>query len=120
MRRIHSFFSKLLVAYATSRRTKEIGIRIAIGADQSSVWRMVLRQGLVLAASGLAAGLFGSIAAGRGLAAVFPGLSAGTRSADLAAFSLVAATVFLVTLLAALVPAHRASRINPTEALRCE
>src|SRR5207248_640709 len=84
-----------LVAYAASRQTKEIGIRMAIGADRSNVLRMVLRQGLVLATGGLAAGLFGSIAAGRGLAAVFPGLSAGTRSADLAAFLLVASTVFL-------------------------
>jgi predicted permease len=109
-----------LVAYAATRRTKEIGIRMAIGADRSSVLRMVLRQGLVLAASGLAAGLFASIAAGRGLAAVFPGLSTGNRSADLAAFFLVASTVFLVTLLAAFLPARRASRINPTEALRCE
>jgi predicted permease len=109
-----------LVAYAATRRTKEIGIRMALGADRFSVLRMVLRQGLVLAASGLAAGLFGSIAAGRGLTAVFPGLSAGTRSADFAAFSLVASIVFLVTLLAAFVPARRASRINPMEALRCE
>jgi predicted permease len=109
-----------LVACAATRRTKEIGIRMALGADRFSVLRMVLRQGLVLAASGLAAGLFGSIAAGRGLTAVFPGLSAGTRSADFAAFSLVASIVFLVTLLAAFVPARRASRINRTEALRCE
>jgi predicted permease len=109
-----------LVAYAASRRTKEIGIRMAIGANQSSVLRMVLRQGLVLAACGLTAGLLGSIAAERGLAAVFPALSASTQSTDLASFSLVSATVLLVTLLAAFVPARRASRINPTEALRCE
>jgi hypothetical protein len=77
-----------LVAYVATRRTKEIGITMALGADRFSVLRMVLRQGLVLAASGLAAGLCGSIAAGGGLtAAVFPGVSAGTRSAEFAAFS---------------------------------
>jgi predicted permease len=109
-----------LVAYAATRRTKEIGIRMAIGADRGSVLRMVLRQGLVLAAGGLAAGMCASVGARRGLTAVFPGLSAGADRADLAAFSLVAATVFLATLLAAFVPARRASRIDPTEALRCE
>jgi ABC-type antimicrobial peptide transport system permease subunit len=82
-----------LVAYAASRRIKEIGIRMAIGADQFSVLRMVLQQGLALAAGGLAAGLLASLGASRGLAAVFPGLSVGRTLADLAALSLVASAV---------------------------
>ncbi len=62
-----------LVAYAASRRTKEIGIRMAIGADQSGVLRMVLGQGAGLAVAGLGVGLLASLGAGRAMAAAFPG-----------------------------------------------
>ncbi len=67
-----------LVAYAASRRTKEIGIRMAIGAGRSDVVRMVLRQGMVLAVAGLGVGLLASAGASRALAAVFPGGPAAT------------------------------------------
>jgi predicted permease len=109
-----------LVAYAVSRRTKEIGIRMAIGADPSAVLRMVVRQGMVIAAAGLGLGLLASVGAARGLAAVFPGGPRGDGRTDFVAFPLVAATVLAVTLLAAYIPARRASRINPLEALRHE
>ena len=109
-----------LVSYSASRRTREIGIRMAIGADRSSVLRMVLRQGLVLAAAGVAVGLLASLAAGRALAIVFPGGVVGDGKVDVAAFVLVTAAVFLITLFAAMVPASRASRISPSEALRYE
>ena len=109
-----------LVAYAASRRTREIGIRLAIGAGRSDVVRMVLRQGVVLALGGLGAGLLVSLAADRALATVFPGGGGGHGRIDLVAFVLVTSVVLAVTLLAAYVPARRASRINPTEALRCE
>ena len=109
-----------LVAYAASRRTKEIGIRMAIGAGQYDVLRMVLRQGLVLAVAGLGVGLLASVGASRAMAAVFPGGAGGDGRTDVVAFLLVAATVLAVTFLAAYVPAHRASRVNPTEALRAE
>jgi predicted permease len=108
-----------LVAYAASRRTREIGIRIAIGAGRFDVLRMVLRQGMVLALAGLGVGLLASVAAGRALTAVFPG-GPGGEGTDLLAFPLVAAAVLVVTLLAAYVPARRASCINPTDALRHE
>jgi putative ABC transport system permease protein len=62
-----------LVAYATSRRTREIGIRMAIGAGRTSVLRMVLRQGLVLAVAGLVLGLLAGVGAQRLLQAAFPG-----------------------------------------------
>jgi ABC-type antimicrobial peptide transport system permease subunit len=78
---------------------------------------MVLRQGMVLAIAGLAVGLLASVGAGRALSALFPG---GDGRTDLMAFLLVASAVLMVTLLAAYVPARRASRINPTEALRHE
>jgi putative ABC transport system permease protein len=109
-----------LVAYAASRRTKEIGIRMAMGADQFDVVRMVVRQGLVLAVTGLGVGLLASAAATRGLTAVFPGGAGGDGRTDLVTFPLVASAVLAVTLLAAYVPARRASRINPTDALRNE
>ena len=111
-----------LVAYAASRRTREIGIRMAIGAGRSDVLGMVLRQGMVLATVGLAVGLLMSVGAGRAVGALFPGvgLSPGSGPSDFVPLALVAVAVLLVTLLAAYIPARRASRVNPTEALRCE
>ncbi len=108
-----------LVAYAASRRTREIGIRMAIGADRLDVLRMVLRQGALLAIVGLIAGLLASAGAQRAMAAAFPGGPSGGQI-DLLAFLLVAPAVLAVTLIAAYVPARRAASVNPTEALRCE
>ena len=107
-----------LVAHAASRRTKEIGIRMAMGAGRWDVLRIVLRQGMVLALVGLGVGLLASVGAARGLAAVFPGGPGGDGRTDFVAFPLVAVVVLAVTLLAAYIPARRASRVNPTEALR--
>ena len=104
-----------LVAYAVSRRTREIGIRMAIGANQRAVLRLVLRQGLVLAGVGLAIGLVASIGAGRLLDAAFGG-----NERDLGALLLVIPIVVSVTALAAYIPARRAARIDPTQALRQE
>jgi putative ABC transport system permease protein len=109
-----------LVAYAASRRTKEIGIRIAIGARRSDVLRMILQQGMVLALAGLGLGLALSLGVARALARIFPGGPGGDGGTDLLTIPMVAATVLAVTLIAAFVPAHRASRINPTEALHYE
>jgi putative ABC transport system permease protein len=106
-----------MVAYAVSRRTKEIGIRMAIGAGQSDVLRMVLGQGMALAVAGLGVGLLASLGARRLLAA---GFGDADRRFDVVAFLLVASAVLVVTLLAAYVPARRASRVNPIEALRIE
>jgi predicted permease len=108
-----------LVSYATSRRTKEIGIRMAIGAGRADVLRMVLRQGMGLAVAGLAVGLLASVVASRALARVFPAGPDG-RQADFPAFLPVASAVLAVTLFAAYLPARRAARINPTDALRHE
>lgn len=108
-----------LVTYAATRQTKEIGIRMAIGASQFDVLRMVLRQGMVLAVAGLFVGLLASVIASRALTSVFPAEPDRARI-DLFGFLLVASAVLVVTLLAAYVPARRASRINPTDALRCE
>ena len=109
-----------LVAYAASRRTKEIGIRMAVGAGRPEVLRMVLKQGFVLAIAGLGVGLLASAGAARALGTIFSGGVGGDGRTDYVAFLLVASTVLVVTLFAAYLPARRASRVNPTDALRCE
>ena len=107
-----------LVAYAASRRTKEIGIRVAVGADRSDIVRMMMRHGLVIAIAGLTFGLAAGVFAARALWIVFPGGPAGDGRTDPLAFVSVAAVVLAVTLVAAYLPAHRASAINPIDALR--
>ena len=106
-----------LVAYAVSRRTREIGIRMAVGADRGAVLRLVLRQGVALAVAGLVLGLAASVAAGKLLMAAFP-MSDSER--DPAALLMVIPLVLAVTFLATYVPARRASRVNPMQALRDE
>jgi putative ABC transport system permease protein len=105
-----------LVAYAAARRTREIGIRMAVGAQSSSVLRMVLRHGLTLSVSGVALGVIGSAAAGNLLRAVFPS----ANTIDLATYLLVVPLLISVTLFAAYIPARRAARIDPLVALRQE
>ena len=109
-----------LVAYAVSRRTKEIGIRIAIGAGRWRVLRMVLGQGLLMVAAGLAAGLLASLGVGPLLSSIFSSGMKGDARADASAFALVAAAVLAAAAIAAYIPARRAARVNPTEALRAE
>jgi putative ABC transport system permease protein len=106
-----------LVAYAASRRTKEIGIRMAIGANRTTVLRMMLRQGVSLAVAGLAVGLAAGVGVGGLLQAAF--LSSGRRF-DPVALVIVAAVVLAVTAAAVYIPARRASRLDPMRALRYE
>ena len=106
-----------LVAYAASRRTREIGIRMAIGATAPTVLRMVLRQGVALAVAGLVVGLGAAVGAGQLLSAAFP---SGDDQRDILSLVLVAPVVLAVTILATYIPARRASRVNPTDALRYE
>jgi predicted permease len=104
-----------LVAYSVSRRSREIGIRMAIGADRTKVLRMVLREGLVLASIGAGAGLVLSVFACRALtSALWIG------RLNWALLPVVAVPLVLITLLAAYVPARRASLIDPMRALRDE
>jgi predicted permease len=105
-----------VIGYVVSQRTKEIGVRIALGAVPASVRRMVLRQGLALAAVGTAIGLAGAALLSRLLDAVLFEVD----SRDPATFLLVATVLFLVSALAAYVPARRASAVSPLEALRAE
>lgn len=109
-----------LVAFAVGRRTREIGIRMAVGADRARVLQMVLRHGMVIALVGLSVGLVASVGVSSALTAVVPGGVQLLSRVDAVGFVFVAVTVLAVTFLAAWVPAHRAACINPTEALRCE
>jgi predicted permease len=105
-----------LVAYAVSRRTREIGIRMAIGALPGSVLRMVMRHGLLLAGIGTVAGVALTFALRGVLRAMFPA----SPGLDVALYALVVPVLLAVTLVAALVPALRAARIDPLTALRQE
>jgi predicted permease len=106
-----------LMAYATSRRTREIGIRMAIGAGRTTVLRMVLRQGLVLAVAGLVVGLFAGAGAEQLLQSAFP---SGERRVELMAYVVVAPIVLAATFIATYLPARRAARLDPMKALRYE
>lgn len=106
-----------LVAYSVSRRSREIGIRMAIGADRPGVLRMVLRQGLVLGCTGAGVGLILSFLACRALASSLWALAGGVNYLLLPAIAL---PLLLVTLGAAYVPARRASLVDPLRALRDE
>jgi ABC-type antimicrobial peptide transport system permease subunit len=105
-----------LVAYNVNRRTREIGIRMAIGAGPVHVLRLVMGKGLVRVAMGTAIGL----AMGFALEQLMNSLLFNAGGVDLAVYLFVVPAMVLATMLAAYVPARRASRIAPTVALRYE
>jgi putative ABC transport system permease protein len=105
-----------VTAYVVTARQREFAIRIALGARRSGVVRMVLGHGLMLAVVGSTIGLLLAAGAGRVLSAFLFGAS----PLDIAMFSAVAGVFVLTGLAAGLVPAMRASVINPLEALKCE
>lgn len=105
-----------VLAYGVVQRTREIGIRIAIGARQGSVLWMVVREALVLVAIGAALGTAGALAAGRFIGAQLFGVAPGDPAVTAAAIFV----LLVVTASAACIPALRASRIDPVAALRSE
>jgi ABC-type antimicrobial peptide transport system permease subunit len=106
-----------VLAYAVSRRVREIGVRIALGASPSHVLRIVFGQAIQLVGTGVATGLLLALVATRPLAGF---LSAGVSVTDPATLLAVAAMLGLTALVAASVPAVRAFRVDPIQALRCE
>jgi macrolide transport system ATP-binding/permease protein len=104
-----------LVAYSVSRRTREIGIRMAVGAGWNDILRMVLRQGLLLAAIGVGVGAAGSYGLLRVIAALFSRTSA--NWVDVWGFVVVPLTVLLVTAAACYIPARRAAGLDANQAL---
>jgi putative ABC transport system permease protein len=105
-----------VVAYSTSRRTREIGIRMALGADARSVRALVVRHGLAAVAIGLLCGTLGSVAVARSLGALLYGAS----PVDPLTFATVAIGMLLVSWVACYLPGRRASRLPPMTALRDE
>lgn len=105
-----------LLAYTTTRRTHEIGIRMALGAESSDVLRMVIRTGLLLVGIGVALGLIVSVALGRVIATQLWGVSA----YDPWTLVCVPAVLLLIGLLACWLPARRAAHVDPLVALRYE
>lgn len=105
-----------LISYAVSQRTREIGVRIALGARRRDVLWLVLSQGLRLVAFGLAAGLLLGFALSRAMASVLVGVSA----SDPVTFTVVPAVLGLVALLATAIPASRAAGCDPAVVLRAE
>jgi len=105
-----------VIAYGVARRTREIGIQLALGATQVSVVRRIVGQGLSLAAVGVALGAAGALA----ITPVLRGLLAGVQPGDPLTFVGVAAVLVLVALVASYLPARRASGVSAMEALRSE
>src|SRR6202000_1171515 len=105
-----------LVAYNVSRRTREIGIRIALGAARSDVLRLMMGKGMTLVAIGTAIG----IAMGFGVEQLMNSMLFNAGGVDVVAYAVVVPLLFVVTLMAAFVPARKAARIEPTRALRYE
>jgi predicted permease len=105
-----------VIAYSVTQRTREIGVRVALGADSRSVRRLVLATGLKLTTIGLIVGLGAALASTR----LLSGLLYGVSPADPASFAAIALLVIAVALSASYLPARRAVRIDPIAALRAE
>jgi ABC-type antimicrobial peptide transport system permease subunit len=105
-----------VVSYGVAQRTSEIGVRMALGAGRRDVLRLVVGGSLRLALAGVALGLVAALAVTRAMTTLLFGVTA----TDPATFAVTAAALAVVAVLASLVPALRATRIDPIEALRAE
>jgi predicted permease len=105
-----------LMSYSVRRRTREIGIRMALGAKPPAVLRMVFRQGMILTGIGLVIGVAISLVLGRFVAS----LLYGTSGSDPLTFAVVSAVLLATAVVAIMIPAVRAAHVQPTTALRCE
>jgi ABC-type antimicrobial peptide transport system permease subunit len=105
-----------VMAYLVSQGTREIGIRMALGATQNTVLKLVVKQGMVLAVSGVGLGLIAALAFSR----LVSGLLFGVKATDPLTFAAITILLTVVALFASYIPARRAARIDPMISLRCE
>ena len=105
-----------VLAFTTALRTHEIGVRMALGARRSEIFRMVLRRGLLLTLHGLLLGSLGALLATKTLTSYLFGIT----PSDPSTFAFVTLVFLLVAFLACYLPARRAVKVNPTVALRYE
>ena len=105
-----------VTAYSVAQRTRELGIRMALGADARAIVRLIVRQGMWLTFIGLALGLVGATL----LTRLMAGLLYGVSATDPLTFGLIAALLLAVAALACWIPARRATKVDPMIALRCE
>ena len=105
-----------VMALTVTQRTRELGVRLALGAQRADVFRLVLSQGMLLVVSGLIIGLLGALGVGRGLQSVLYGVG----GSDAPALSFALFALAIVALIACWLPARRATRVDPMVALRAE
>jgi putative ABC transport system permease protein len=105
-----------VLSYSVNRRIREIGVRMALGAQHSNVLRLVVREGMTVALAGIAAGIAGAFGLRRALSSLLFGIQAH----DPATFAVVASFLAVIAFAACLLPAYRAARIDPAIALRDE
>jgi putative ABC transport system permease protein len=105
-----------LMSYSVLQRTHEIGVRMALGAQRADVLKLILKQGILLALIGVSVGLAGSF----GLTRIISSLLFEVAATDKATFAAVAVGLFVITFMASYIPAWRATKVNPLDALRYE
>lgn len=105
-----------VMSYSVMQRTHDVGIRMAIGAQVSDVLRLILNQGLKLTLIGIAIGLVSAF----GLTRWMKSLLFGVKPFDPWTFAVIALVLLVVALVACLIPGHRATKVDPLVALRCE
>jgi putative ABC transport system permease protein len=105
-----------LISYSTAQRTREIGVRVALGASRNGVFRMIVGRGLVLALAGVTVGLFGAVILTRFLESLLFDIS----TTDPATFAFIVPILLAIAGIASYVPARRAMNVDPMEALRYE
>lgn len=105
-----------VIAYSVRQRTREIGVRMALGAQRSSIYQLILKQAGRLIVFGIAAGLLGAVAAG----VLMQKMLFGIHFWDISTLASVAVVLAVSALVASYLPARSAASVNPVEALRAE